>query len=198
MPKSLFGFTVRCTGAHAACTCVAISALTSSACAADCGSLAGKTYGAATITSATSVAPPSSLLGKDPPAPVSVGSPFCRVQGKITPSRDSDINFEVWLPPAGAWNGKYQGVGNGAFAGSLILPSMTRALDAGYAVSGTDTGHSGGPLDSEWALGHPEKNIDFGSSYSVSCWYGSDCGGSRGLIRCGLRTFRRGFRRLGG
>jgi hypothetical protein len=66
------------------------------------------------------------------------------------------------LPPAGNWNGKYQGVGNGGFAGSLILNPMTWSLEAGYAVSGTDTGHSGGPLDSRWALGHPEKIVDFG------------------------------------
>ena len=39
---------------------------------------------------------------------------------------------------------------------------MDRSLEAGYAVSGTDTGHSGGPLDAAWALGHPEKIVDFG------------------------------------
>jgi hypothetical protein len=75
---------------------------------------------------------------------------------------DSDIKFEVWLPPESAWNGKYQGIGNGGFAGSLIYRSMDRSLKAGYAVSGTDTGHSGGPLDAAWALGHPEKIVDFG------------------------------------
>src|SRR5208282_432692 len=89
-------------------------------------------------------------------------APFCRVQGTIKPSADSDIKFEVWLPPEASWNGKVQGVGNGGFAGSLIYIPMTWALDAGYAVSGTDTGHSGGTLDSDWALGHPEKIIDFG------------------------------------
>ena len=39
---------------------------------------------------------------------------------------------------------------------------MDRSLKPGYAVSGTDTGHSGGPLDAAWALGHPEKIVDFG------------------------------------
>ena len=43
---------------------------------------------------------------------------FCRVQARITPSRDSHITAEVWLPMSG-WNGKYLGVGNGGFAGSL-------------------------------------------------------------------------------
>ena len=84
------------------------------------------------------------------------------MQGTIRPSADSDIKFEVWLPPEGSWNGKYQGVGNGGFAGSLIYAPMSWALEAGYAVAGTDTGHSGGSLDADWALGHPEKIADFG------------------------------------
>jgi hypothetical protein len=39
---------------------------------------------------------------------------------------------------------------------------MDWALQGGYAVSGTDTGHSGGSLEAGWALGHPEKIVDFG------------------------------------
>ena len=37
---------------------------------------------------------------------------------------------------------------------------MTTALSRGYATSSTDTGHTGG--GASWALGHPEKVIDFG------------------------------------
>ena len=91
-----------------------------------------------------------------------MNAPFCRVQGSIKPSSDSDIAFEVWLPPEAAWNGKYEGVGNGGFAGSLIYPAMDWALEAGYAVSGTDTGHSAEFGRRRWALGHPEKITDFG------------------------------------
>jgi Tannase and feruloyl esterase len=134
----------------------------SAAAATDCEGLAGKNFGDASITAANSIAPPFNIAGKDPPTPVSVNKPFCRVEGVLKPSADSDIKFEVWLPPESAWNGKYQGVGNGGFAGSLIYRSMDRSLEAGYAVSGTDTGHSGGPLDAAWALGHPEKIVDFG------------------------------------
>ena len=131
--------------------------------AADCGKLAGKTFGAAQVTAATSVSPPSSLVNIDfPMGPVAITTPFCRVQGVIKPSADSDIRFEVWLPTESAWNGKYQGVGNGGFAGSLLYISMARALEGGYAVSATDTGHSGGALEAAWALGHPEKIADFG------------------------------------
>jgi Tannase and feruloyl esterase len=132
------------------------------AAAADCSALAGKSFGPATITGATSVTPPSSLLGADPPLPTEIKAPFCRVQGVIKPSADSDIKFEVWLPPQGAWNGRYGAIGNGGFAGSLILPSLAWRLEEGYAVSGTDTGHPGGSLDAGWALGHPEKIADFG------------------------------------
>ncbi len=130
--------------------------------AADCGALAAKTFGDATISAATNVSPPSSVVGLDPPTPVAVNVPFCRVQGTIKPSPDSDVAFEVWLPSQSAWNGKYEGVGNGGFAGSLIYAPMDWALEAGYAVSATDTGHAGGSLDAPWALGHPEKIADFG------------------------------------
>lgn len=140
---------------------VAVSS-SGAALAADCADLTGKVIGPATITAATSILPPSSLLGSDPPKPVTIKAPFCRVQGVIKPSADSDIRFEVWLPPATAWNGRYGAIGNGGFAGSLILPAMAWRLEEGYAVSGTDTGHAGGPLDAAWALGHPEKIKDFG------------------------------------
>ncbi len=133
-----------------------------SARAADCGDLAGKIYGDATIMAATNVSPPSSLMGLDPPKPVAINSSFCRVEGMLKTSANSHARFEVWLPQKGAWNGKYQGVGNGGFAGSLILSPMDWALSAGYAVSATDTGHTGGTLDAAWALGHPESIVDFG------------------------------------
>src|SRR5262249_5840101 len=94
---------------------------------------------------------------------------FCRVQGVMQPSRDSHIEFEVWLPASG-WNGKYLGAGNGGFAGSISyatapgsnVPGMANAVLAGYATSSTDTGHRAGGVDAQWALGHPEKIVDYG------------------------------------
>jgi feruloyl esterase len=83
---------------------------------------------------------------------------FCRVAVTLTPSSDSDIKVEVWLPAAG-WNGKYQAVGNGGWAGTIGYAAMARALAKGYATSGTDTGHVGN--SGEFALGHPEKFIDY-------------------------------------
>ncbi len=140
----------------------ALAVAAGAASAADCGDLAGKTYGNATIMAATTVSPPSSLMGLDPPMPVAIHAPFCRVEGMLQTSASSHAHFEVWLPQKEAWNGKYQGVGNGGFAGSLILSPMDWALSAGYAVSATNTGHTGGTLDAAWALGHPESIVDFG------------------------------------
>src|SRR5436190_10399074 len=84
---------------------------------------------------------------------------FCRVAATLTPSTDSDIKVEVWFPLNG-WNGKYRGQGNGGFAGSISFDAMVGAIKLGYATAGTDTGHTGN--DAKWALGHPEKVIDFG------------------------------------
>ena len=83
----------------------------------------------------------------------------CRVAATLRPSADSEINMEIWMPVS-TWNGKYQAVGNGAFNGTLNFSAMTEALSRGYATSSTDTGHTG--AGASFALGHPEKVIDFG------------------------------------
>jgi hypothetical protein len=87
---------------------------------------------------------------------------FCRVIAVARPSADSDINIEVWLPLTG-WNGKFVGQGNGGFAGSIGYMGLAIAVLSGSASGGTDTGHGGGATDSDWALGHPEKVVDFGN-----------------------------------
>jgi feruloyl esterase len=62
--------------------------------------------------------------------------------------------------PASGWNGKFRGQGNGGFAGFIGYPALGAAIKRGYATAGPNTGHPGG--DAAWALGHPEKVIDFG------------------------------------
>jgi feruloyl esterase len=84
---------------------------------------------------------------------------FCRVELRLTPSPDSDISSEIWLPESG-WNGKFQEVGNGAWAGSIQYGALAAALRRGYAAASTNAGHTG--ADASFALGHPEKLIDFG------------------------------------
>ena len=67
----------------------------------------------------------------------------CRVRIDLRPTSDSHIEMEMWLPPVEAWNGKFMGVGNGGFAGSIqgLTNEMPQALRRGYATAGTDTGH---------------------------------------------------------
>src|SRR5437762_6417824 len=84
---------------------------------------------------------------------------FCRVAATLTPTSDSDIKIEVWLPASG-WNNKFQAVGNGGWAGEISYAALADALRGGYATSSTDTGHVG--ANGKFALGHPEKLIDFG------------------------------------
>ncbi|HYT65148.1 MAG TPA: tannase/feruloyl esterase family alpha/beta hydrolase [Vicinamibacterales bacterium] len=138
-------------------------------------------------------APPSGASFKDLPA-------FCRVAATLTPSADSDIKVEIWMPVSG-WNGKFMGVGNGGWAGSISYGQLRDPLRRGYAVASTDTGHSGGGLEGRFALGHPEKLIDFGyravhemtvmakavvrafygPAPRFSYWVGGSTGGKQGL-----------------
>ena len=83
---------------------------------------------------------------------------FCRIAATLTPSLDSDIKIEVWLPAA-SWNGKFQAVGNGGWAGAISYGALASALQEGYATASTDTGHTGG--NAAFAIGHPEKVTDF-------------------------------------
>jgi len=86
---------------------------------------------------------------------------FCRVVAQVAPTSDSDIKMEVWMPAAG-WNGKFRGQGNGGFAGEIDYGGLALAVSLGYASGGTDTGHAADGGDASWALGHPEKVIDYG------------------------------------
>src|SRR5262245_2177143 len=90
-----------------------------------CENLSALTLPNTTITLAQSVA-----AGAFTPPPARGGAPgaqgagrgrgpqfsdlsaFCRVQATLTPSSDSDIRMELWLPSTG-WNGKFRGTGNG-------------------------------------------------------------------------------------
>jgi feruloyl esterase len=125
---------------------------------------------------------------------------FCRVAGTVRPTKDSEIKFEVWMPLTG-WNGNFQAVGNGVWSGRIWHPFMARALAAGYATANTDTGHEGPGMDGSFALGHPEKVIDYahravhemtvkskliiaafyGRGPRLSYWNGCSSGGRQGL-----------------
>jgi feruloyl esterase len=82
----------------------------------------------------------------------------CRVAATLTPSSDSHIEMELWLPQN--WNGKFLAVGNGGWAGTIATDAMAAGLRRGYAVASNDTGHKG--ASAAFAVGHPERLIDFG------------------------------------
>jgi feruloyl esterase len=177
-----------------------------SARAASCSSLASLSLPDTTITSAE-VEPAGSFTGLPPGAPRPAVSPFkdvpdfCRVIAVIRPVKDSEIKIEVWLPTS-AWNGKLLGIGNGGWAGWIAHQSLAQSLRLGYAAAGTNTGHDGGAGDASFALGHPEKLIDFayrsehlmtvqakaiiaafyGKGPRLSYWNGCSSGGKQGLM----------------
>ena len=118
------------------------------------------------------------------------------------------INIWVGLPMDGAWNGRWQSVGGGGYAGSVTAPKA--ALGAGYAAAATDTGHTGaGPFaggDGRFGMLAPGKpntpqQVDFayrsehlmavigkqlvkafyGQAPKYSYWNGCSTGGRQGL-----------------
>lgn len=88
---------------------------------------------------------------------------FCRVAGTASPEAGSAINFEVWLPRAEAWNGRFQGIGSGGSAGAIRYRQLAAAVAGGYAAVATDNGHrSDSSFDGSWSLGQPVRLVDFG------------------------------------
>lgn len=144
-------------------TCIALFAGTSLAAPAAyadaCADLAGLKLANTTITTAHivtggSFTPPGSTTA------ITSLPDFCRVAAFAAPTSDSHIQFEVWIPVSG-WNGKYLQAGCGGFCGSITYGNMAEALRRRYAVAATDDGHEASGIDAGWAVGHPEKIVDF-------------------------------------
>jgi feruloyl esterase len=168
-----------------------------------CGSLKSVSLPNTTITIADAVpagtfTPPAGG-GQRGGQPAGLNVPaFCRVAAILRPSSDSEIEMEVWMPEN--WNGKFQFVGGGGWAGAISYPAMATALQEGYATASTDTGHKGG--NASFAIGHPEKVVDFAyravhestvkakaimtTFYDrgprLSYWNGCSTGGRQGLM----------------
>lgn len=84
---------------------------------------------------------------------------FCQVQIVATPSTQSHIGIEVWLPQKG-WNGRFLGTGNGGGAGMIAYEmGMVEGLKRGFAVANTDMGTA---PDINQSLNEPEHWTDFG------------------------------------
>jgi Tannase and feruloyl esterase len=86
----------------------------------------------------------------------------CRVKLVLSPSSDSHIEAQVWMPAASGWNQRLWSEGNGGLAGSIDELGLVTALSRGYASSSSDTGHQDNALSGTWGLGHPQKRIDYG------------------------------------
>jgi tannase/feruloyl esterase len=176
--------------------------------ATTCGRLSSLTFPDATITSAAAVEAGKFVAPGAAPGNPAFGTlpPFCRVTAVLKPSSDSHIEMELWLPIEG-WNGKFQAIGNGGWAGVITYgsagssgPSLAEALRRGYATASTDTDHQGN--NALFAIGRSEKLIDFayravhemtlkskailsefyGQPARLSYWNGCSTGGRQGLM----------------
>jgi feruloyl esterase len=117
---------------------------------------------AAALTGASEVAA-NAFVAPGASNPIANLPAFCRMQAKATPTTDSLINFEVWVPTSG-WNGKMVTTGNGGYSPAISYSDMAYAMRQGYAVVGGDTGHqSSDPNEMFWGVGHPEKIRDWGT-----------------------------------
>ena len=101
---------------------------------ASCASLASIALPDTTVRSAEEVAGPSF----SPPGSAAISNlpRFCRVAATTKPA----VNFEVWLPLAN-WNGRFQGVGNGANAGYDTYGAMAAAIQHGPPKRRSNNGH---------------------------------------------------------
>ncbi len=136
-----------------------------------------------------------------PPASYDRLPAFCRVAGTIKPTPDSDIKFEVWMPLTG-WNGKFQAVGNGGWSGQIWLSGAgARRSRAATPPRAPTPATRAAAWTRSFALGHPEKIIDFGyravhemtvkgkaiiakyygNGPRYSYWNGCSSGGKQGL-----------------
>ena len=187
--------------------------VTTEAQAATCESLLALSLPHTSVTLAQPVAagafsPPAQPQGRGQPASAFQQLPaFCRVAATSRPASDSEIRIEVWMPLAG-WNGKFQGVGNGGYAGTITYTAgsgglergMAEALRRGYATASTDTGHT--VETGSTFLAQPVKLVDYGyravhemtvaakaivaafygAGPKFSYWNGCSLGGRQGLM----------------
>ena len=167
-----------------AALCVGFVAIAATpAMATPCTNLQSRSFEHTTITSATDITGGSFT----PPGSTAITGlpPFCRVTATLTPTSDSQIQIEAWLPET-SWNGRFLGTGGGGFQGDITYSELAQGIIAGFATTNSDlgTGSSGcNPLfcgsdgnkgnvlaidfgdpaaPSTGLFGHPERIKDFG------------------------------------
>jgi feruloyl esterase len=154
--------------------------------ATPCSNLQSLQLPHATITSAVdNISGVFVVPGTNAPSTLTGLPAFCRVTATLTPSSDSSIKIEVWLPETN-WNGRFLGTGGGGFQGVISYGELAGGIQAGFAATNSDlgTGSSGcSPLycgsdgnmgnalaiafgdpaaPSTGLFGHPERIKDFG------------------------------------
>lgn len=104
------------------------------------------------------------------PVPATTTEPsYCKVRAVASPVSGSAIDIEVRLPSRENWNGRFQGLGNGGYAGAGTVdfimsgPGM-RAVQEGFAVATTDMGTTpSNIINADVLIGQPQRWIDWGS-----------------------------------
>jgi feruloyl esterase len=164
--------------------CVAIAS--TPAMATPCTNLQSVALEHTTITSAIDNTTGVFVVPNSSPPQTITGLPaFCRVTATLTPTSDSSIKIEAWLPESG-WNGRFLGTGGGGFQGVITYGELASGLRAGFAATNSDLGtgvsgcsplycgsdgNMGNPLaiafgdpasPSTGLFGHPERIKDFG------------------------------------
>jgi Tannase and feruloyl esterase len=170
--------------------------------------LASQAHGAVTEATCDASGIGAAKLTADGPVPqilsVSTGMAgtvnYCLVKVLVPKA----VNIWVGLPMGGAWNGRWQSVGGGVYAGAAAVP--TAALHDGYAAATTDTGHASSPVDGSFGMAGPGKpNVElqkdfayrsehlmavigkqlvkqfYGKVQQYSYWNGCSTGGRQGL-----------------
>ncbi len=138
---------------------VLILSVASVAPALDCEGLASLRLPGTRILSAEQLAPAAAPVAAPPAGMPAVSSravvAHCKVEGVI----GSETRFELLLPDR--WNGRFLMGGGGGFVGTLGYQGRF-SINLGYATAATDTGHSGSGVRADWALGHPERRVNYG------------------------------------
>jgi Tannase and feruloyl esterase len=76
------------------------------------------------------------------------------------------VNIWVALPMGSAWNGRWQSVGGGVYAGAASVPAD--AVLEGYAAATTDTGHSSNALSGAFGMLKPgEPNVELQKDFAT-------------------------------
>lgn len=94
---------------------------------------------------------------------------YCDVIVTYThPKFNDTIHTQVVLPSASHWNGRFQGVGGGGWAGNSGIGSLMKPLGQNYSAGMTDAGHDPRLPDSSswWLDSHGQINIDLFTDFA--------------------------------